>query len=434
MLVTSSPTDVPVPSAPSLGALQLQPSGADVSSAPTPTMAGSPTVDPNPGVLGPKIDGAVPVPTREVRNLALFHYDEVIRGPCLGHGGFSDVYEVQQFKPLTENDENFSEARAHLLDVDVDVDAQAKEDSTDKCKKYAIKCLKNHFDKPKMFRFAAKDMEIEANILAKVDHPNIIKVYAKSASGTKASECTEELAQDFFIVVDRLSSTLTDKIGDWKREKERLVGKPFFSFLDHSHVVRKKHDLMERVRIAYAVASALAYLHSERIIYRDLKADNIGFDFESKVKLFDFGLARRLPTDPKKQRMNDTYVMSGKTGSLLLMAPEVFNGQPYNQKADVYSFAMLLWKMLTLELPYLEFTYHRDVFETKVMHEGKRPNIKGKWPKGIQNLLLKGWSKDMDERPTMQEVRIMLKEVMVSGNKLPSTSRPRSLAKRSSFM
>jgi serine/threonine protein kinase len=387
------------------------------------------------GVLGPKKDGAVP--TREVIKMALFHYDEVIRGPFLGHGSFSDVYEVQQFKSLAENDENLS--KAHLLDARRYYTQQVEEGSTDKCKKYAIKCLKDHFDNPKMYRFAAKDMETEADILSKVDHPNIIKVYAKSVSGTKASKCTKEQAHDFFIVVDRLSSTLTDKIADWKKERQRMVGKPFFSFLDrqHSHGNKKKEHIMQRVRIASDVASALAYLHTEGIVYRDLKADNIGFDLEGKCKLFDFGLARRLPTDPKKQRMNDTYVMSGKTGSLMLMAPEVFNEQPYNQKADVYSFAMLLWKMLALELPYLEFIYDRAVFESKVMQEGKRPHMQGTWPKEIQNLLLKAWAKDMDDRPTMQEVCIMLNKFIVAGQLPPpsrSRSRPRSSAKRSSFM
>jgi serine/threonine protein kinase len=413
----SSPMNVP--SAQSLQA----PSGADIPSAPTPTVAGSLTADP--GVLGPKKDGVVP--TREVGKLALFHFDEVIRGPFLGHGSFSDVYEVQQFKPLTENDENVSEA--HLLDARRYYTEQTAEAATDKSKKYAIKCLKDHFDDPKMFQHAAKDMETEVNILANIDHPYIIKVYAKSASGTKASSCTKEHAHDFFIVVDRLSGTLADKIAHWKREKESIVGRPFFSFFDHSHVVKKKEFIMERVRIASDVASALAYLHAERIVYRDLKADNIGFDFKGKCKLFDFGLARRLPSDPKKQR-GDTFVMSGKTGSLFFMAPEVFNGQPYNQKADVYSFAMLLWNMLALELPYLEFIYDRSVFDNKVMNEGKRPHIQGTWPKEIQSLLLKAWSKDMDERPTMEEVCIMTKSVIVTRLVSP---RGRS-TKRSSFM
>jgi serine/threonine protein kinase len=438
--MSSSPTD-DVPSAPSLEA----PVVADVPSpytldleayinrffpsspTSTPTVTGSisptTTTTAPPGVLKPK---------KELRKLelALFHYDEVIRGDCLGHGGFSDVYVVQQFKSLSENDENSSQA----LDARHYYTCPTEEDSADKpqCRKYAIKCLKDHFDNPKMFRFAAKDMETEATILANIDHPNIIRMYAKSitASATKASKCTKDNAHDFFIVVDRLSSTLTDKIARWKSEKERMVGRPFFSFLDHSHVVRKNDLIMERVRIAYDVASALAYLHKERIIYRDLKADNIGFDLEGKCKLFDFGLARRLPTDPNKQR-GDTYVMSGKTGSLLLMAPEVFNGLHYNQKADVYSFAMLLWKMLALELPYLEFLHHRETFENKVMQQGKRPSIQSKWPKEIQNLLVVAWSKDMDERPTMQEVCIMLKALIVSGL---SRRSDRSLVKRSSFM
>jgi serine/threonine protein kinase len=424
-MATSTPTDVP--SAPNQGA----PSGVGVAASPIRVVAITITTT-DPDVLEPEKDGTVP--TKEVRKLALFHYNEVIFGPCLGHGCFSDVYEVQQFKPRAENDENLE---AHLVDARrYYTEPQAKEDSTEISKKYAIKCLKHHFDNPKMFRFAAKDMETEINILATIDHPFIIKVYAKSASGTTASKCTKKQAQDFFIVMDRLSSTLTDKIDHWKRDKERLVGRPFFSFLDHSHIVKKKEDIMERIRIAYDVASALAYLHTERIVYRDLKADNIGFDFESRCKLFDFGLARRLPSDPKKQRMNDTFVMSGKTGSLLLMAPEVFNEQPYNLKADVYSFAMLFWKMLALELPYLEFIYDRKIFENKVMQEGKRPPLKDKWPKEIKNLLVKAWSKDMDERPTMQKVCIMLKEFIIS-RQPPSPSlpsRPRAFTKRSSFM
>jgi serine/threonine protein kinase len=116
------------------------------------------------------------------------------------------------------------------------------------------------------------------------------------------------------------------------------------------------------------------------------------------------------------------------------MAPEVFHGKPYNEKADVYSFAMLLWKMLALQLPYLEFTTHKETFENKVMVQGKRPNIQGKWPKGTQNLLIKAWSMDMHARPTMQEVCIMLKQIIVT-SLLPSrTLGPRSPAKRSSFM
>jgi serine/threonine protein kinase len=369
------------------------------------------------------------VPTREVNNLELFYFDEVICGACLGHGSFANVYEVQEFKPLLENDRNFGEDR---LDARRYYSEQAKEATSGKCKQYAIKCLRDHFDNPKMFRFAAKDIETEANLLATIDHPHIIKVYAKSASGTEASKCTKEQARDFFIVEDRLTGTLSDKIVHWKREKQRIVTAPLFYRGVHSNVIKKKELLGERLRVAYDVACAIAYLHAKGIVYRDLKADNVGFDVEDKCKLFDFGLARRLPSDPEKKRMNDTYVMSGKTGSLLFMAPEVWQEQPYNEKADVYSFTMLLWNILALELPYLEFIHDHNVFTKQVMLKGRRPTINHQWPKKIQNLLKKAWSKDMDERPTMQQACIILKEVIASGFLPTAGSRPSTM--RSSFL
>lgn len=60
-----------------------------------------------------------------------------------------------------------------------------------------------------------------------------------------------------------------------------------------------------------------------------------GFTLDGTVKLIDFGLARIVENATVS---NDVYEMSGETGSLRYMAPEVAGCQPYNQKADVYSF------------------------------------------------------------------------------------------------
>jgi len=99
--------------------------------------------------------------------------------------------------------------------------------------------------------------------------------------------------------------------------------------------------------------------------------------------------------------------MTGKTGSLLLMAPEVFKGQPYNEKADVYSFAILLWNMLSLDVPYIEFLKDRS-FETSVMENGMRPPVWGTWPEHVQSLLERGWAQDYNKRPSMKEICDML--------------------------
>jgi len=346
-----------------------------------------------------------PSPTLEGKELGLFYYDEVIKGKCLGHGTFADVYEVEQFKP--DNDENFDEIRS---------EARRYYSSEHNKTKYAIKCLRVEFESPRLFRLAARDMEIEVSLLATLHHPHIIKLHATSASFRKASTCTsQEDANDFFLVEDRLSRTLNDAIDQWKRDKMRLPTAPVFRLRNGGNV-KKEQLLAERVQVAHDVASALAYLHSKRIVYRDLKPCNVGFISEGPLgvettKLYDFGLSRRLPPLDKKVE-NDVYVMTGKTGSLPFMAPEVFHKEPYNEKVDVYSFAILLWIMLALDLPYLDLAHDLQALSSKVILKGKRPPVPSKWAPRLQSLLKRSWSKDMDERPTMAQVCATLEDVL----------------------
>jgi serine/threonine protein kinase len=65
----------------------------------------------------------------------------------------------------------------------------------------------------------------------------------------------------------------------------------------------------------------------------------LGFTLDGTVMLFDFGLARIVENASVS---NEVYEMSGETGSLRYMAPEVADCQPYNQKADVYSYGKLI--------------------------------------------------------------------------------------------
>lgn len=68
------------------------------------------------------------------------------------------------------------------------------------------------------------------------------------------------------------------------------------------------------------------------------------------MKIFDFGLARVMPVDNGCPH-TDLFVMSG-AGSPRYMAPECLLGETYNMKADVYSFAVILWEMLSASRPY----------------------------------------------------------------------------------
>lgn len=150
-------------------------------------------------------------------------------------------------------------------------------------------------------------------------------------------------------------------------------------------------------------------------MYRDLKPDNIGFDIMNEIKLIDFGLIKEY--DNTKRNVDDGlfYHITGNTGSPQYMCPRVANKLPYNESCDVYSFCVLLWQILQLEIPFEKYNYIQ--LRTKVLIEGidgERPkihkyNLKKKWwSQNIQDLLNRGWSYDYKVRPTMKDICIIL--------------------------
>lgn len=100
---------------------------------------------------------------------------------------------------------------------------------------------------------------------------------------------------------------------------------------------------LTRVNISIDVARAITYLHARNIIHRDLKCRNLLIDRNIRVKVCDFGLCRE--TNPEQQKFMT------KSGTDEWMAPEVILGNPYNAKADSFSFGMVLFEILTREKP-----------------------------------------------------------------------------------
>lgn len=126
------------------------------------------------------------------------------------------------------------------------------------------------------FKHGAADLAIEARFLHQLDHPHIVKLHGVTA-GSVENNFASGRECGFFIVVDKLDMTLEKRIEVWRKEREHdqtgLMGR-----LNGEYRERKREELYERLRIAYAIASAMEYLHSKGIVFRDLKPDNIGFD------------------------------------------------------------------------------------------------------------------------------------------------------------
>ncbi len=118
------------------------------------------------------------------------------------------------------------------------------------------------------------------------------------------------------------------------------------------------------------------------------------------------------------------------------MAPECGMYQPYNLSADVYSFSMLLWEILTLEKPLQNFTYTK--LKNEIFLEGKRPPIKKVFNKKMRDLIDSGWSQIAKKRPSMDTVYQELKsEYARLATELPPDQKDTALShdrRRSTFV
>ncbi|XP_049533950.1 serine/threonine-protein kinase fused [Anopheles darlingi] len=97
-------------------------------------------------------------------------------------------------------------------------------------------------------------------------------------------------------------------------------------------------------RITFDLVSAMYYLHSHRILHRDLKPQNILLDRNMCAKLCDFGFARNMTIG--------THVLTSIKGTPLYMAPELLEAKPYDHHADLWSLGCIIYEMLAGEPPF----------------------------------------------------------------------------------
>lgn len=126
----------------------------------------------------------------------------------------------------------------------------------------------------------------------------------------------------------------------------------------------------------------------------------LGFTLDGTVKILDFGLAKII--EGASVDSDDVYSMSGETGSLRYMSPEVASGEPYNYSADVYSFGIILWELNALKKPFEGLS--RDLFYERVVHGGERPPMSRKWPVELTSLMSECWDADLHNRPRFRDV------------------------------
>nr|XP_043640007.1 serine/threonine-protein kinase STY46-like [Erigeron canadensis] len=178
---------------------------------------------------------------------------------------------------------------------------------------------------------------------------------------------------------------------------EYMPGGSLYEYLHKNHHTL---SLPQLVQFAIDVCRGMEYLHKSNIIHRDLKTANLLMDNDNVVKVADFGVARF---------QNQEGVMTAETGTYRWMAPEVINHQPYDQKADVFSFAIVLWELVTAKIPYDNMTPLQAALGVR---QGRRPDLPTNTHPKLLELMQRCWETDPGIRPSFSEIKVELEKLL----------------------
>nr|XP_043616615.1 serine/threonine-protein kinase STY13-like [Erigeron canadensis] len=229
----------------------------------------------------------------------------------------------------------------------------------------------------------------EVVVWYKLDHPNVTK-FIGATMGT--SELNIQGDGGHFGVPRNSCCVVV----------EYLPGGALKSFLIKNR--RKKLAFKVVMQLALDLARGLNYLHTKKIVHRDVKTENMLLDKSRTLKIADFGVARVEASNP-----ND---MTGETGTLGYMAPEVLNGSAYNRKCDVYSFGICLWEIYCCDMPYPDLSFSEVT--SAVVRQNLRPEIPRCCPNSLATVMKRCWDANPDKRPEMDEVVAMLEAIDTS--------------------
>ncbi|DBB01412.1 TPA: hypothetical protein ACH3X1_000077 [Trebouxia sp. C0004] len=179
-------------------------------------------------------------------------------------------------------------------------------------------------------------------------------------------------------------------------------------------------DWSRRISMALDAAKGVLQLHSHKppILHRDLKSPNMLVDRHWRVKVTDFNLSRMV-----KAGSSNASVTSMLANNPRWLAPEVVSKHDYSKAADVYSFGIILWEMMTWRLPWEDLNPFQIMLVLTQQHD--RPEVPpldtlpGQPLPGIDDyigLMQDCWREDASKRPRFEDIIISLRGLLENAN------------------
>ncbi|XP_042413886.1 serine/threonine-protein kinase STY46-like isoform X5 [Zingiber officinale] len=213
----------------------------------------------------------------------------------------------------------------------------------------------------------------------------------------------QEFQQEVFILKNVQHENVVRFVGACTKPPQLCIVTEYMQGGNLYDYLHKQHNILELsmlLKISIDVCKGMEYLHNNNIVHRDLKTANLLIDSNFVVKVADFGVARI---------QNQGGVMTAETGTYRWMAPEVINHLPYDEKADVFSFGIVLWELTTSKIPYENMT---PLQAALAVRQGHRPEIPETTHPRLSDLMRRCWEGIPTERPTFSEIVVELEELL----------------------
>nr|CAB3265604.1 receptor-interacting serine/threonine-protein kinase 1-like [Phallusia mammillata] len=275
----------------------------------------------------------------------------------------------------------------------------------DRLGEVAVKCIPL-IGTPEEMMSSWKSFKAEANVIPRLNHPNIVEVYGVTKWNSNVGLILE------YVGGKNLEKLIRDKFA-----YSRSIG----------------------LKLVHQLSAAIKHLHTvdsqKKINHGDIKSSNILITPQFALKLADFGAANvRAATGCQSSSLTlDTSTVH----TLLYAAPEILSGEGYkDHERDVYSFAVVAYEILTAKLVYNDFPGMKEQELYVAIMNGQRPNLEHiSNDDPVKPLIVSCWSQNPTDRPKIIEVEKRLSQIIedelgdkmdasvVSPIKIPDASR-----------